>query len=323
MPWRGILENVRPDIIGDPWVESTNIWFKNLQTATKGRIGEQLCLNYYPDSEPNHGDGYDVFFDRMQIECKVASRSYAQNNGYTWNQVRPLQNWTHLFLVAVDCENVRVFLVPKRVVWPERRFPLYGLHHGARALEQNDPSCQIKTGSNAPIPEIFDQFEIHDVNWQEILQTHQPDPDQPADLAWAESEFLWVRHLQLRPRGIMGENMYVAGLGGIRVNDSSLGYDIEHGPNRIEAKFSSRTYAGANAHHWNQIRPGDDYTHLFLVAVDADSVRAFFLTKEDALPHSENQHGGQNDTQFIVTTDLEPIPEWMCDFEVFPNQQRR
>jgi len=320
MPWRQILENCRPGNFNDPWTESSNVWFKQLQAATKGRIGEQLCLDHYPGSIPYHVDGCDVRAGELDIECKVASRSYAQDNGHTWNQVRPLQNWTHLFLIAVDCENVRVFLVPKSAVWPSAAaiIPLYGLHHGAQAMEQIDPSCQIKTGANDPIPVVFDQFEITGVNWQEILQNHRPNADQPNDLAWAESEFLWVRHLQLRPRGIMGERMYIEGLGGERITDTSLGYDIRHDRARIEAKFSSRTYSGNLAHHWNQIRPGDNYTHLFLVAVDADSVRAFLMTKEEALPFSENQHGGQEDTQFIVSTSTEVIPTWMLPFEVRP-----
>ena len=279
MPWRGILNQVRPEINLGPWVECSNSWFRALPPATKGHCGESLCIDYYPGAVAYHGDGYDVQANGMRIECKVATRSYAQNNGYTWNQVRPLDNWSHIFLIAIDTEDTRVFLIPRDAVGAEddALIRLYGLHHGANAMEQAHPICQIKTSAGDPIPEVFTQFEIN-APWQETLsQYREIYAGQPNEMAWADSEFQWVRQISTRTRGIMAENMYVNEFGGHRAPNAGLGHDVIHGERRIEVKLSSRTYANnGNAYQWNQIRPGDDYTHIFLVGIDIDSVRAFF-----------------------------------------------
>jgi len=322
MPWRGVLNQIRPDNHLGPWLDCTNSWFRALPAATKGHSGERLCIDYYPEAFPDHGGGHDVVAQRMQIECKVATRSYAQNNGYTWNQVRPLDNWSHLFLVAIDIEDTRVFLIPRNAVGQgnDALIPFYGLHHGAAAMEQEQPICQIKTNAGNPIPEEFNQFEILNVPWQELLQEHQAIyAGQPNEMAWAESEFQWVRTISTRPRGILAENMYVSHYGGQRVVNAGLGYDVLHGERRLEVKFSSRTYAkNGNAYQWNQIRPEDDYTHLFLVGIDLDSVRAFLTPKAIAEQHSVPQHAGQEDTQLLVTRAEEPVPDWLADWEVYP-----
>lgn len=322
MPWREVLNQVRPNNDLGPWLECTNSWFRALPAATKGHSGERLCIDYYPTAVANHGDGYDVEANEMRIECKVATRSYAQNNGYTWNQVRPLDNWSHLFLVAVDIEDTRVFLVPRDAVsvGDDALIRLYGLHHGADAMEQEQPICQIKTNAGNPIPEAFVQFEI-DAPWQEILHGHQAIyAGQPNEMAWADSEFQWVRQIPTRTRGIMAENMYVNEYGGQRVANAGLGHDVLHDEKRIEVKLSSRTFANnGNAYQWNQIRPGDDYTHVFLVGIDIDSVRAFLMTKDICEQHSIPQHAGQEDTQMLVTSAVDPIPDWLLGLEVFPN----
>jgi len=318
MPWREQLEAAMPDgLANDPWVESPHYWFRLLQIKIKGHVGEDMCLLHYPEGEARNGTGHDVEAGELLLESKISSRSFSGSNAHAWNQIRPLQNWTHLFLVAVELAEIRVFLVPKIAVYDpygDAEIRLYGLHHGAEAFEQNDPSCQLKTNSSDPLPDNITQYEIVRDDWIEIFNECQPEVE---DDEWFDSEFQWVRGLGLIARGTIGEMMYVDNIGGTRQLDKSLGYDIAHNDNRIEVKFSTRTYHGGNAYQWNQIRPDDDYTHLFLVGVDVDSVRAFFLKKNQAR-QLVNQHGGEADTQLLATRSNDPVPDWLSQFEVFP-----
>jgi hypothetical protein len=135
-----------------PWDGAQNEWVKRLSNHKKGQLAVALyrCL-HGGEVTTNPGAG-DIRNGQLLVEAKLSTRSYSQANGYTWNQVRPNDAWTHLLLVAVDLASVRAFLIPRARIRPGE---LRHQHGGALG---ND-TFLIKTSSRTPIPRWLLEFE--------------------------------------------------------------------------------------------------------------------------------------------------------------------
>ena len=153
--------------------------------------------------------------------------------------------------------------------------------------------------------------------WIDRLQDLQHKTKSAAE--WAGSRNAWIRDLAPREKGSLAVSLYVEAFGGSALSDTSIGYDIDSGSLKIESKLSTRSYSGTNGYVWLQIRDQDPYTHLWLVAVDVDTVRCFLVPRNSAEPHLLKQHGrtkGTENTCQIKTSRSTLIPAWLAAHEV-------
>ena len=341
MSWSELLLSQKPDDHEGLWAKSPFYWYKKLPGwVIKGDVGHCVCLNHFEGTSGPAGAGYDVLAKEKKIEVKISSCSYKSGNAHAWNQIRVKQEWEWLFLVAIEVDVVRAFFIPKSSLYsktrPKKALPrisrffqkkinsfrgkpelgLYGGHHGSDAINRKQPLLQLKTFMSEIIPENLKHYEIEDVDWKERLQNCKPEEKYNE---WVGSDFEWIVELDNIATGNLAENMYVSAFGGKIRTSKSLGYDIIDGDKNVEAKFSSYTYRGSLGFQWNQVRKEDDYTHLFLVAVEYDSVRAFLLEKRFVVEQLYNQHGGEDGTQLLATSTSEPYPSWLVKHEVYYN----
>lgn len=141
---------------------------------------------------------------------------------------------------------------------------------------------------------------------------------------WVNARNGWIRALPNKKVGYAGECLIHGILGGTHHTDNSTGYDIETQDMRIEVKTSTLSFTGSNVWTWNQVRPNDPYTHLCLVAVYPEDVRAFNVPKE-RIPRELlwSQHGIGGDggtTKQIKWNDRCSFPEWMVPYELGAEQ---
>lgn len=135
---------------------------------------------------------------------------------------------------------------------------------------------------------------------------------------WQGSPHAWIRDLAPTEKGDVAVDMYIGAFGGTKLTDNGAGYDIDAGGLRVEAKLSTRSYSNNNGYLWQQIRPQDPYTHLWLIAVDVSAVRAFHVPRAVADAHLLKQHGrdaGDENTYQIKTSSGNLIPAWLADHE--------
>lgn len=137
---------------------------------------------------------------------------------------------------------------------------------------------------------------------------------------WVDAKNGWIRMLPNKNVGLVGEKLIHQVFGGTHHTDNSTGYDIEFGLMKIEVKTSTRSFAKGNVWTWNQVRPNDPYTHLCLVAVYPDNVRAFNVPK-DQIPEDVlwKQHGIGGDggiTTQIKWNQPDNFPDWMTAYEI-------
>jgi hypothetical protein len=137
---------------------------------------------------------------------------------------------------------------------------------------------------------------------------------------WVGAPNSWVRSLAPVVRGQIADDMYIRLRGGRRIGNNRAGYDIENGALKVESKLSTRSYSGTNCYLWNQIRPADPYTHLWLVAIGTHDVQAFFIPRasvpSDRLWKQHGREAGEENTYVLKTSAGEVIPPWMKPFAV-------
>jgi len=85
-------------------------WVKSQSNVVKGKIGEEIILNYL-DAEKSGKYEYDIVKDDKRIEVKL---SCLNESGYfKWLNIRICDDYTHVALVGVMPNEVRLYLVPK------------------------------------------------------------------------------------------------------------------------------------------------------------------------------------------------------------------
>ena len=156
MTIQDVLDTLKPICEQNPWSHSKNEWVKNLSPVAKGKVGVDLFVSLYGGKPmSNNRSGYDIQFRDMKIESKLSTRSYTGSNCYLYNQIRPADPYTHYWLVAVDLDTVRVFLLHRDDL-PEAR--LWKQHGGVD--EANPNTFQLKTSNQEIIPEWLEKFEV-------------------------------------------------------------------------------------------------------------------------------------------------------------------
>jgi len=173
------------------------------------------------------------------------------------------------------------------------------------------PICICRRKNN------YVRLKWENMSWQDLIG--ELNSNFHGEDIWEYAPNKWVKNLSNSMKGELGSDLYLKNYGGNKVPVNSLGYDLEHDGMKIESKLSTRSYRGNNCYNWQQIRPTDSYTHLWLVAVDLDSVRTFLVPRDD-VRDLWKQHGiGKESTNsyHIKTSPREPIKPWMLAFECF------
>lgn len=133
---------------------------------------------------------------------------------------------------------------------------------------------------------------------------------------WMDSPFQWVMMLPSRSRGKAGEVLVTTWLRGLsyRVEKAQGSqYDRLLEGHSIEIKFSTLWKSGEYV--FQQIRPAQEYEHVFALGISPSSVSAWLIPKAVAVAHSVPQHGGAagKDTLWLRIRASSP-PAWMDDY---------
>ena len=88
-------------------------WIKRQSNVKKGKIGEAIISDVLGARNSNKYE-YDVETDDKRIEVKL---SCLNESGYfKWLNIRVCDDYTHLALVGVMPEEIRLYLIPKAEV---------------------------------------------------------------------------------------------------------------------------------------------------------------------------------------------------------------
>ena len=103
------LENKYP-IKKTIFSDHKNEWIKLQSNVKKGKIGEDIIINYLNANKSGLYE-YDVTTDTKRIEVKL---SCLNESGYfKWLNIRICDDYTHIALVGVMPEEIRLYLIPK------------------------------------------------------------------------------------------------------------------------------------------------------------------------------------------------------------------
>ncbi len=106
---------------------------------------------------------------------------------------------------------------------------------------------------------------------------------------WAGSRYEWFKQLSGAEAGKFGERLAKAILGGEFVARST-GYDLRlESGRRVEVKLCRKSFSESNVWSWKQIRRGDVYDDLCLIAVEPERARLFLISKKPQ-PTEEQAH---------------------------------
>lgn len=115
MKIQDVFDSLAEDAIDIYWANSRNLWIRQLAPSRIGKVGEALAQRVLGGViTANNTVGYDLDSYGKKIEVKLSS--VVINDGapiLIWRQIRPSDPYTHLCLVAVYPDNVRLFLVPR------------------------------------------------------------------------------------------------------------------------------------------------------------------------------------------------------------------
>ncbi|MGE3595785.1 MAG: hypothetical protein AB7N70_09555 [Dehalococcoidia bacterium] len=141
-----------------------------------------------------------------------------------------------------------------------------------------------------------------------------------SDPMWLGQPNAWIRDLAPARIGIVGEELALSVIGGVKAPNNRSGYDIKHEEKLIEVKLSSIIKMnGYPILVWRQIRPNDPYTHLCFIAVYPDDVRIFLVPKTeiptDCMKHQHGREGSLEIFQ-IHTRKVHELFPWMVRNEI-------
>ncbi len=119
------------DVSNDEWAGSTWEWVKNQPPRRRGKIGERLvcaAARTVGLTVGSGGAGADCRLGPLLVEVKLSTRW--QDGKFVFQQLRD-QNYGCVALVGVEPERLRIWVVPKDVLWNLAE----GQHTGADAVE--------------------------------------------------------------------------------------------------------------------------------------------------------------------------------------------
>ncbi len=88
-------------------------WIKRQSNIKKGQIGEALISNAL-GARKSKSYEYDVETDDKRIEVKLSTLN--ESGYFKWLSIRIRDDYTHLALVGVMPEEIRLYLIPKAEV---------------------------------------------------------------------------------------------------------------------------------------------------------------------------------------------------------------
>lgn len=113
-----IVDGFKPEDETDHFTDSRFEWIWKMANASKGEIGERLIARVRNGTRVTDVEEYDVVVGSEKHEVKLAC--LRARGTYAWNQIRLDYDYTHLSLIAVNPEVIRIFIVPKNEI-PEDR----------------------------------------------------------------------------------------------------------------------------------------------------------------------------------------------------------
>ena len=144
--------------------------------------------------------------------------------------------------------------------------------------------------------------------------------ERPTDI-WLNATNNWVRLLSSGGIGRLTEDLVAIILGGIKTQNSLVGYDIDVSDKKIEVKAA--TVSISNRYpllSWKGIRPNDPYTHICFVAIYPEDTRIFLVPKDDIptkslSPMNVPRKGMQVNYQIHIRK-INNLPEWLINYEI-------
>jgi hypothetical protein len=136
----------------------------------------------------------------------------------------------------------------------------------------------------------------------------------PKEDTWAGATLSWIRDLTNPGKGKVGANL-IAGCFSQRsvrhVNRPE--YDLLIDLHRVEVKLSCLNDTGL--FKWMQIRLQDNFTHLALVAVYPEDIKAYLIPREDLI-NLRPQHRGHRGDGTITYLSAKPDEAWLRPYRI-------
>lgn len=109
------LQRLRPTGARSDWFNRTNAWVRELSTRELSSLATDLLLQRIGGERTRSNEaGYKLVSEGRRIEVRVSTLS--RINGYpslAWTRISLSDPFTHLGLVAIFPDDVKVFLVEK------------------------------------------------------------------------------------------------------------------------------------------------------------------------------------------------------------------
>ena len=138
----------------------------------------------------------------------------------------------------------------------------------------------------------------------------------PRTSPWDEAKYSWIRNSSTSDKGRIGEWIawkFFADRGRMVRESTSPQYDLLVDRDRVEVKLSCRNEDGG--YRWLQVRPADDFTHIVLVAVDLEDIRAYLIPKSEVC-NLKPQHCGTRGSMETRTLAAKPGESWLRPYEI-------
>lgn len=101
----------------DPWAESPYRWIRNLSSRKRGKAGELIIEQWLAELQMRvgraGGSGADRTVNGHQVEIKTST--LWESGTLVWQQIRD-QEYSHVVLLGIEPQRVRVWCVPKDVL---------------------------------------------------------------------------------------------------------------------------------------------------------------------------------------------------------------
>jgi SLT domain-containing protein len=118
--------------VQDPWANSEHRWLMQLPSRRKGKAGEMIVQEWFSSLGMNVHKAANTGSDRTvnghRVEIKTSTLWEAGK--LIWQQIRD-QEYSHIILLGIEPDRVRLWCVPKEVL----RAHAVGQHTGAKGVE--------------------------------------------------------------------------------------------------------------------------------------------------------------------------------------------
>jgi hypothetical protein len=155
----------------DPYIDSTNQWFRPLASRTKGKVGELLIGEYLEtegvniispadakkQSKVNNSiptSDYDIFLVDQNLKCEVKTSSmWTGSQEFRFQQIRK-QEYDIIIFQFIYPETIERYYCPKDVVESMITIPSK-VQHGGKNKKNEDPDTYWEIVKFNTVPEYF------------------------------------------------------------------------------------------------------------------------------------------------------------------------